>query len=229
MRLSTVPSQVSARSSLPQSAGSHPMRAQPMRAQPTCSRDRGSRRTVFVALAWSVSLVVGLAGCSTNSDSGAGAAAATAPAIPAEELARLRGKFFLPSAPSEVQPITEAKRVVEERPEVVLKGRINAGKHDPWEPGKATFVITEAAIELTAHDKDPNHDADNCPFCKRRKSAAEATAIVQFVDDNGEVLSVDAQQLLDARKDQLVFVRGAGQVNGLGTLVVNVQGIYVQR
>jgi hypothetical protein len=214
MRLSTVPSPPSTHAS---------------QAKPAWLRSPGSRRPALVAWVCGVSLVVGLAGCSTNSDSGPGAAAASVPAIPAEELARLRGQFFLSSAPSEVQPITEAKRVVEEKPEVVLKGRINAGKHDPWEPGKATFVITEAAIELTAHDKDPNHDSDNCPFCKRRKSAAEATAIVQFVDDKGEVLAVDAQQLLDARKDQLVFVRGAGQVNGLGTLVVNVQGIYVQR
>lgn len=174
-------------------------------------------------------LWAGAVGCSTNTGGGAGDASASLPSIPAEELMRLRGKYFLPSAPAEVQPITEAKRAIEEKNEVVLKGRINAGQHDPWEPGKATFVITEAAIELTAHDKDPNHDSDNCPFCKRRKSAAEATAIVQLVDDNGEVLSVDAQQLLDARKDQVVFVRGAGQVNGLGTLVVNAQGIYVQR
>jgi hypothetical protein len=174
-------------------------------------------------------LFLGASGCSTNTASGPAESSTAAPPVPAEELARLRGKYFLPAAPSKVQPITEAKRAVEENADVVLKGRISAGKHDPWEVGKATFVITEAAIELTDHDKDPNHDSDNCPFCKRRKSAAEATAIVQFVDDNGVVLPVDAQQLLDARKDQIVFVHGAGQVNGLGTLVVNVQGIYVQR
>jgi hypothetical protein len=186
-------------------------------------------------MAWSLSVGVAfvvfasVAACSTSVETGSPGVSTAAPAIPTAELTRLRDKFFLPAAPAEVQPITEAKRSVEEKPEVVLKGRINAGQHDPWEPGKATFVITEAAIELTAHDKDPKHDADNCPFCKRRKSAAEATAIVQFVDDNGEVLPVDAQQLLEAKKDQVVFVRGAGQVNGLGTLVVNVQGIYVQR
>ena len=194
-----------------------------------CGPGRNARIAAMAAACVGGVLAAGVIGCSTNTGVGTSESVSALPAIPAQELARLRDKYFLPAAPAQVQPITDAKRVLEEKPEVVLKGRISAGKHDPWEPGKATFVITEAAIEVSAHDNDPKHDSDNCPFCKRRKSAAEATAIVQFVDDQGEVLAVDAQQLLDARKDQVVFVRGPGQVNGLGTLVVNVQGIYVQR
>lgn len=144
-------------------------------------------------------------------------------------IVELRGKYVLAEAPSGTASIYDAKRALEQSPEVVLTGRIGAGKHDPWEKGKATFVISDAAVEPSGHEQDPNHDKDNCPFCKRRSSPAETTAIVQFVDDQGEVLAVDAQQLLDAQRDQLVIVRGKGQVNGLGTLVVSVQGIYLKR
>ena len=179
----------------------------------------------FRALCGLSAAVLGLIGCSTQPSSfSQGGSSAADP-----QIVELRGRYFLNEAPIVAVAISDAKKALETAPTVVLMGRIGAGKHDPWEKGKATFVISEASTEKSGHASAPDHDADNCPFCKRRASATESTAIVQFVDDQGEVLPVDARQLLDAEKDQLVIVRGRGEVNGLGTLVVSVQGIYVKR
>ncbi|MFO0906298.1 MAG: hypothetical protein U0939_25050 [Pirellulales bacterium] len=182
---------------------------------------------IFRATVWASAVGLGLStGCTIESRDPA--TTQTAAAVD-PQIDQLRGKYVLAEAPAGTVTIYDAKRALEQSPEVVLTGRIGAGKHDPWEKGKATFVISDAAVEPSGHEQDPNHDKDNCPFCKRRSSPAETTAIVQFVDEQGEVLAVDAQTLLDAQRDQLVIVRGKGEVNGLGTLVVSVQGIYVKR
>lgn len=154
---------------------------------------------------------------------------ANAPSSTDPRVAELREKYLLAAEPSGAVSISAAKQSLESQPEFVLMGRIGVGSHDPWEPGKATFVISDAVPDKSGHASQPGHDKDNCPFCKRRASAAESTAIIQLVDDAGQVLPVDARQLLSADKDQLVYVRGRGEVNGLGTLVVSAQSIYVAR
>ena len=55
----------------------------------------------------------------------------------------------------------------------------------PWRRIRKLAGLDDAPCQIAVF-ADPD-----CPFCKRRKSAAEATAIVQFVDDNGAVLPVD--------------------------------------
>lgn len=167
--------------------------------------------------------VVWLAGCSQSPER-AGSSASTADA----RMVELRRKYVLAEEPSGAIAIADAKKGLEGQPEVVLAGRIGAGKHDPWEKGKATFIISDAITDPTGHANSPGHDAENCPFCKRRASSADSTAIVQFVDEAGQVLPVDARALLEAEKDQVVIVKGRGEVNALGTLVVSAQGIYLK-
>lgn len=154
--------------------------------------------------------------------------AGAAPDVADDQVLELRRQYVLAEEPTGAVAIAEAKKGLEGQPEVVLAGRIGAGKHDPWEKGKATFVISDAITDPTGHANSPGHDAENCPFCKRRASSADSTAIVQFVDDAGQVLPVDARTLLDAQQDQVVVVKGRGEVNALGTLVVSVQGIYLR-
>ncbi len=115
----------------------------------------------------------------------------------------LREKYLLAAEPSGAVSISAAKQSLESQPEFVLMGRIGVGSHDPWEPGKATFVISDAVPDKSGHASQPGHDKDNCPFCKRRASAAESTAIIQLVDEAGQVLPVDARQLLSADKDHI--------------------------
>ena len=102
---------------------------------------------------------------------------------------------------------------IAEASDVTLVGRIYAGELEPWEDGKASFMLSE----LPEDGHGEGHDSDNCPFCKRRLAKAP-TAIVRFVDAQGETLPIDARKLFGLEKGQTVVVRGtvvAGEFNSI--------------
>jgi hypothetical protein len=99
------------------------------------------------------------------------------------------------------------------RPKVTLVGRVHAGDLDPWEPGKASFMISE----LPPDGHGEGHDSDNCPFCKRRLAKAP-TGVVKFITDDGQTISVDSRALFGLEKGQTVVVTGtllAGEFNSI--------------
>ena len=49
-----------------------------------------------------------------------------------------------------------------------------------------------------------------------------------MVDPSGAIPAVDARQLLGLSDRQTIVVRGEGQVDKLGTVVVRASGIYVR-
>src|SRR5690606_32144511 len=106
----------------------------------------------------------------------------------------------------------------------VVVGRIYAGELEPWDAGKASFLLAE----LPAEGHGAGHDADNCPFCKRRAAQAP-TAIVQFLDDRGQVIEHDARQLFDLKKNDVVTVSGQAIRGELNTLVLTAEAIHVHR
>ncbi|MCA9169095.1 MAG: hypothetical protein KDB23_15580 [Planctomycetales bacterium] len=122
---------------------------------------------------------------------------------------------------------TEPQSLGPTEPEpVVLVGRIGGGSKPTWDEGRAAFVMMDTASEAAGHDHGgPGHD-DNCPFCKAAKHGADGSAFVQFVDDEGNVVPVDARKLLAVQEGQLVVVQGTGMIDELGNLVVNANGIY---
>ena len=55
-------------------------------------------------------------------------------------------------------------------------------------------------------------------------------AVVQFVDEQGEVLKTDVPTLLGVQPGQVVVVRGHGQLNEkLDLLVVTAGGIHIRK
>ncbi len=118
-----------------------------------------------------------------------------------------------PISLSDAATILQDSSAASEPKTLVVVGRIHSTDLDPWERGKASFVLSELPAE--GHGK--GHDADNCPFCKRRAAKAP-TGIVKFVDDKSETLSVDARKLFGLETDQVVIIRGkmtAGEFNSL--------------
>jgi hypothetical protein len=145
------------------------------------------------------------------------------PRVPA-----LRGKFLLAEEPAGAVGIADSSKDKEPH-EVVVVGRVKAGEFDPWAKDQAAFIISEALADDHAHSDDPNHDAANCPFCRRRAERANATALVQFHDENGQLVPIDARKLLGVSQDQVVVVRGTGKVSDLGVLVISATGIHLRR
>lgn len=149
-------------------------------------------------------------------------------------VAELRKQYVLAEEPAGASSIeatlTKAQEAqVEDVGDVVLVGRIGAGEFDPWAPGQASFLMSEALAD-SDHAATPGHDPANCPFCRRRaEKAASFTALVQFRDDQGEVRPIDARELLGVEQNQVVVVRGKAHVDKAGVLVVAADGIHVRR
>ncbi len=157
-------------------------------------------------------------------------------------IAEFRAKFLVTEAPDNPLSIADVSELLKERAkdsdgegenaadtsskpeprEVALIGRISAGDLEPWDTGKASFIVSDLPAE--GHGK--GHDADNCPFCKRR-AAGLPTTIVRFVDDQGQTIPIDAQKLLGVKKDQHVIVHGTAKSPESKTIEVIADRIYL--
>ena len=151
-----------------------------------------------------------------------------------------RTAFLLAAEPVGLMGVAEAKETVKEAQDVAILGRISAGSDAPWSEGQAAFILSEvSAVVLddeteAEHDHGgeghggEGHDPSTCPFCKKAEAAA-VRAIVRFHDESGDVVPVDARQLFEVEKDQLVVVQGRGEVDESGNLIIAASGIFVRR
>lgn len=111
---------------------------------------------------------------------------------------------------------------------VVVAGRIEGKGIDPFLEGKASFSLLE--IPSDDHAKKPGHDADGCPFCKKRRANATMAA-VQFLGADGKPIPVDARTLFGIEKGRDVVVRGTGVFDaklGVPVIQVTADAIYVR-
>ena len=53
--------------------------------------------------------------------------------------------------------------------------------------------------------------------------------MISFHGENGQVIPTDARQLLGVEQDQIVVVRGQGQLDPKGNLAVIADGLYIRR
>ena len=139
--------------------------------------------------------------------------------------------------------------------EVALMGRIGGapgsssvvGSEFPWHAGKAAFVMSDPSADFDAvaeasaeehasedHEhaeatpkKSAHKDDCPCPFCANGKTAPPQ-AIVQFLSENGEPISIDARELFNLKGDEIVVVEGSARML-VGMLMVDAKKIYVRR
>ncbi len=149
-------------------------------------------------------------------------------AIEDQTVADHRTRLLLAEEPAGAVSVLDAKAAASSQEEIVIIGRIAAGEHTPWDHGKAAFLVSDAAANLDDHGHGACHD-DNCLFCKDASSVTDKLAIVRFLDRQGQVLPIDARKLLGVEENQLVVVRGRGEVDPLGNLVIAAEGIYIRR
>jgi hypothetical protein len=122
--------------------------------------------------------------------------------------AAIRQQFVLPAEPAGAITPTVAKQKLGPTPQpIVLAGRIGARGMEPFLDGKASFVLVE--IPADDHAQKPGHDADNCPFCKKKNANAPMVA-VQFVGADGKPIPIDARKLFGVAKGTDVVVQGTG-------------------
>lgn len=113
---------------------------------------------------------------------------------------------------------------------VVLVARIGGVEDQTWDPNRAAFVAIDlSSVEEVSQHAATEHNSDQCPFCRaKKKKLLESTALVEIVDANGEVPSVDARTLLGLEQGQDIVVRGEARIDSLGSLAVRAAGIYLR-
>ena len=144
------------------------------------------------------------------------------------EVARQREMFLLDQEPAGAVGIVDAKSdLSDDQQELILVAKVGAGEHETWENGKAVFAVSEIVEDAPNHGGD-GHDPSTCPFCKRRQSLVNTRAIVRIVDGAGQIVERDARELLGIQLNQTVVVKGRGEVDALGNLIVSASGIFLK-
>ena len=144
------------------------------------------------------------------------------------DLAAVRSALVLTEPPAGAVSLGDARQSLSTTPQpVVVTGRIGAKGMEPFLQGKASFSLLE--IPADDHAEKPGHNADDCPFCKKRQANATMAA-VQFLGPDGKPIPADARQLFGVEKGQDVVVRGTGVFDpalGVPVIQVTADGIYV--
>jgi len=141
------------------------------------------------------------------------------------EIVEFRKTLLLQSEPANAVSLTEAKIALVEESDVILVGRIGSGALSPFEKGIATFVLSEAPED---HGDGKNHDASECPFC-RRKAEEAPLAQIEFQQESGKAIPVGADTLFDIKQGQVVVVQGRGQYDkDTDMLIIRGTSIFVR-
>ena len=145
------------------------------------------------------------------------------------DIAAVRTALVLAEEPAAAVSLEVARQKLGTTPQpVVVVGRIGAKGMDPFLAGKASFSLLE--VPADDHAEKPGHNADDCPFCKKRQANATMAA-VQFLGPDGKPIPVDARQLFGVEKGQDVVVRGTGVFDaklGIPVIQLTGDGIYVR-
>lgn len=140
-----------------------------------------------------------------------------------------RQSFMLPAEPAGAVSLAEARGNLGLEPKpLVVAGRIGGKGIEPFLEGKASFSLLE--IPADDHAAKPGHNADDCPFCKKRQANATMAA-VQFLGADGKPIPVDARKLFGVEKGQDVVIRGTGVFDaklGVPIIQVTADGIFVR-
>lgn len=139
-----------------------------------------------------------------------------------------RARYLVDAPPAGEQPIPEVHKGLNDstlQPDatVTVRARINAGDFPPFADGLAAFVVTDA----TNQDGDENHNPHECPFCKRDIEVQMAR--VQFIDESGKTLKIDARQTFNLKEFDLIVVQGTAKFDEDKSLVITAQKLFVKR
>lgn len=148
-----------------------------------------------------------------------------------EQFAEWRARYLLGEEPAGAQGVLDVGETLKSPSEVVLVGQIGGVQaQSPWSEGQASFMIVDPSVMAEIEGHDHAHCQDSgCAFCAKTEDNIQSLALVQFLDDSGQVLRVDARRLFDLKEKQTVVVRGRASVHKLGFLVVAADGLYVRR
>jgi hypothetical protein len=101
----------------------------------------------------------------------------------------------------------------------------------PFSKNKAVLFVADphAVAEMAEHE---HHHApgEECSFCAAHSGeSARYLAVVNFTDESGKTIPVDARELFGLKENQHVVVRGKAKVDPSGLLTVAANGLYIRK
>ena len=135
-------------------------------------------------------------------------------------------KYVLAAEPAGAKDILAVREASKDGDDVVLVGRIG-GSEKPWVEGTAAFTIVDMSLQACVGE------GENCPtpwdYCCSTDKLPTATALVKFVDDQGQMVKQDARELMGLKELQIVVVQGKANRDEAGNLTVLASRLYVRK
>lgn len=132
--------------------------------------------------------------------------------------------YKLGEQPKDAADVIATREQAENGADVVVVGRIG-GRANPWLKGAAAFTISDRS--LTPCNEI---EGDTCKtpwdYCCEAE-LGKATALVMFVDDEGQVVKQDARELLGVKELDTVYLMGKAKRDKAGNVTVMAAKLYV--
>lgn len=144
------------------------------------------------------------------------------------EVVAIRDRFLKVSTETKETPVSEIRASLKSGEmksgtPFKVRVRINAGEFPPFVNGAAKFFVTDA----TGHDGDESHDPHECPFCRR--DVKSMMALVEFHDEAGKLIPMDARELFNIKDFELLVIEGTGEFDSEDVMVMTASAMSIVR
>ena len=135
-------------------------------------------------------------------------------------------KYRLDAEPAGAQEVIKVRADAADGDEVVVVGRIG-GDVNPWIDGRAAFTIVDNSLKACS-----DIPGDSCPtpwdYCCATDQLKTGKILVKFVDESGNLIASDAQELLGLNELDTVVIQGTVEKSEDGAAVLLATAIYVR-
>lgn len=139
--------------------------------------------------------------------------------------------YLLTSEPETSLGVREARESVDDEDQIIVVGRIG-GALNPWVDDRAAFQIVDTSLKACSDDK-PEGAHTSCPtpwdYCCESDKLPTSMALVQFADEDGNVLKQDARSLFDVVELQTVVVQGMARRDDAGNLTIVADRMFIKQ
>jgi hypothetical protein len=135
-------------------------------------------------------------------------------------------QYVLSEEPEDAADVIQVRQAAQDGDDIVIVGRIG-GRINPWIEGRAAFSIVDSSLKACT-----DIPGDTCPtpwdYCCEG-NLSTGSALVKFIDNDGQLVKANAQELLGVKELSTVVVQGKAKRDEAGNLTVLANGIYVKK
>jgi hypothetical protein len=133
-------------------------------------------------------------------------------------------QYFLETEPAGAVDVLALRSDVRDRDDVVVVGRIG-GRVNPWVKGTAVFPIVDRSL-TPCSEMEGDTCATPWDYCCE-SNLSDATALVMFVDTDGNAIKQDPRELLHVKELQTVTVQGKAKRDEAGNVTVLATKLHI--